>query len=302
MNPIHMKRFTLVLFCLAATTLLSCKKKKEDVTTPAEPRLIFKFKFDSTQARLDGFGQPSTMASGHAGQCPVFRGMSSHYIELAPNDNTLLGGGAILYRAAETTAGGANAIDFSASKVAGENEEFFSIPLKDVAVGSYKWLRVSLAYQNYDVKYKFNYSGTDYFFTGTLASFIGFNTYVSSYKINTQTVTINDDKPQGYWGFETTVNSITTTYDGQAPATTVPNPLSSTSPIPAGSCVVTGQFPSNLVITGKETKDVVVIVSLSTNDSFEWDDTTADGFYQPNAPANEVVTDMGIRGMLPHVE
>jgi hypothetical protein len=45
-----------------------------------------------------------------------------------------------------------NAIDFSKSVFAGNNEAFYSVPLKNIAAGTYKWLRVSLAYQNYDIK------------------------------------------------------------------------------------------------------------------------------------------------------
>lgn len=83
----------------------------------------------------------------------------------------------------------------------------------------------------------------------------------------------------------------------QAPAgaTTVPNPLAGSSPIPAGSCVVTGPFTGALTITGNETKDVVVTVSLSINKSFEWKDTKANGKF--DAREGETVVDMGIRGL-----
>jgi hypothetical protein len=297
-----MKNLTIAVFCLSIIALASCKRKTSDIpNAPAAPRLVFKFKFDSTQTRLDNFGNPTTVASGHAAQSPVFHGMSSHYIELAASDNTALGGGVVLYKAPETTVGGSNAINFDSSKVVGEGEEFFSIPLKNITAGSYKWLRVSLAYQNYDIKYKVVVSGTPYYFTGRLASFIGFDTYIRSYKINTMTQTINANKLQGYWDFE----SLGAIYSGQAPAgaTTVPNPISSTSPIPLGSCVVTGQFASNLVITGNETKDIIITVSLSTNKSFEWTETNPDGWYEPgNTTAPELVTDMGIRGLIPYVQ
>jgi hypothetical protein len=296
-----MRNLTIAFFCASLLIVGACKKKKTDtITAPTEPRLIFKFKFDSTQVRLDGFGQPTSVAAGHGAQSPVFHGMSAHYIELAASDNTALGGGAVLYRAQETTAGGSNAIDFDSSKVIGEGETFFSLPLKDLAAGSYKWLRVSLAYQNYDIKYKVNYLGVDYYYTGRLASFIGFNTYVKSYKINTMTKTLNANKLQGYWDFE----SLGSIYTGQAPAgaTTVPNPISSTSPIPAGSCVVTGQFASNFVVTGNETKDIIVTVSLSTNKSFEWTESNADGWYEPGNATPEQLTDMGIRGLIPSVQ
>jgi len=255
------------------------------------PMLIFKFKFDSTQVRLDAFGNPSTMPVGHAGQSPKFNSMSAHYIEFAPNDITPLGGGTVLYRAAETTAGGPSAIDFDQSVKAGEGQTFFSMPLKTVAQGTYKWLRISLAYQNYDIKFRY----LTYDLTGTLASFIGFNTYINSYKIKNSTVAVGANKLQGYWGFET--NSSVT--EGQASVTTVPNPNPS-SPIPAGSCVVTAQFTPLLNIPTNATHDMVITVSLSTNKSFEWMDLNSNGIYEP--AAGDVVVDMGIRGMIPIVQ
>ena len=162
--------------------------------------------------------------------------------------------------------------------------------------GSYSWLRVSLAYQNYDIKYRAN--GLD--LTGTIASFIGFNSYIRNYKIKDSTVVVNDDRLQGYWAFETSVPGFGgLVSSGQAPAgaTTVPNPLASTSPIPAGSCVVTGEFASPLVITGSETSDITVIVSLSTNKSFEWIDADHNATYDPLN--GDQVVDMGIRGLIP---
>jgi len=133
--------------------------------------------------------------------------------------------------------------------------------------------------------------------TGTVASFIGFNTFIADYFINQESVAVNANKPQGYWGFETM--GFTTTGQAPAGATTVPNPISSTSPIPAGSCVVTGAFDQPLVITGNETKDIEITVSISTNNSFEWTDD-GDGLFQPEV--GDAVVDMGIRGMIPFVQ
>src|SRR5262245_19283202 len=117
-----------ILSVLLVTFLISsCKKDKHDDN--GGPRLVLKFKFDPTQERLDNIGQPQSMPAGHAGQSPVFNKMSAHYVELAPTAFTALGGGAVLYRAPETTTGGANAIDFEKSSFAGNNETFFSIPL-----------------------------------------------------------------------------------------------------------------------------------------------------------------------------
>ena len=276
-------------------------------TTPGTPRLIFKFKFDSTQVRLDNFGNPSTVPAGHAAQSPKFNFMSQHYIELA-GDFDSVGHGKVLFVGAQTTSGGAGAIDYCASTVTRENVVFFSTPLSSITPGSYKWLRISLAYQNYNIKYK-STSVPGGFGTGTIASFIGFKTYITGYQINgvsynpTAGTGGQGNHNQGYWGFQTNVAGTNYFIDGQSAGTTVPNPLFATSPIPAGSCLVTGQFVDNtmanspLMITGLETSDIVITVSLSVNKSFEWIDSTPDGYYQPET--GEAVVDMGIRGLIP---
>jgi hypothetical protein len=307
----------------------SCKKDKDEepeptpVTPPSGactpntafapdaatgPRLIFKFKFDSTQVRLDNLGNPSTVPSGNAAQSPIFNRMSQHYIELAGNSD-MLGGGQVLYTGTSTTAGGSSAINYCASTQTADGEIFFSKAISQMTPGTYDWLRVSLAYQNYNITYKANAIPSPGIGTGTIASFIGYNTYVKAYKINGRDYAPSTSAGgpgnhlQGYWGFETTVLGSNYFVDGQSPGTTVPNPLFATSPIPAGSCVVTGRFVDNtmayspLVITGSETSDIVIIVSLSTNKSFEWQEVTADGYYQPELGEN--VVDMGVRGMIP---
>ncbi|MGQ3014837.1 MAG: hypothetical protein ACT6QS_14095 [Flavobacteriales bacterium] len=293
-----MKKALFLLFAGIAVAFTACKKDKDE-----DPKLIFKFKFDPTQARLNNFGQPATVPSGNATQTPAFNAMSAHYIELTPGAATALGAGAVLYKAAEVTTGGDNAIDFSKSNPVGSNTEFFSIPLKDVPPGSYEWIRVSLAYQNYDINFRIkNPLDTTQVLdlTGTLASFIGYNTYLTSYKIKNQTIQVNDDKKQGYWGFETSAfgQSFTTTGQAAAGATTVVNPLFASSPIPAGSCVVTGAFDQKLEITGEEKSNIIVTISLSINESFEWNDTNSpDGKYQPDK--GDFPVDMGVRGMIP---
>lgn len=297
----------LLVFCAALFT--SCEK--EVTAGGSDARLVFKFKFDSTQARLNNIGLPSSIAAGNAGQSPVFNKMSAHYVELAPSALTALGSGAVLYHAAETNTGGSTAIDFEKSFFAGNDETFYSIPIKDIAPGEYEWLRVSLAYQNFDVKYYVDTVIAGFtiksFFPATAAGFIGYRTYIKNLAIKNQTIPVNANKTQGFWAFETTINFMGNNYpftsSGQAPAgaTTVPNPIFATSPIPAGSCVVTGAItPGKLKITGAETSDIIIEVALSTNKSFEWTEVVADGRWEPGK--GEGVVDMGIRGMIPKIK
>lgn len=279
----------LAIGCMA---LAACKKEDENA---GDAKINFIFKFDSSQARLNNLGQPAVLAAGHAAQSPRFNKMSAHYLELAPTATTMLGSGAVLYRAPEVTTGGANAIDFSKAIMAGNNQVFISVPVKSFAAGTYTWLRLSLAYQNYNVYV----NGFGQTIDATVASFLGFNTYISNYKIKDSAVTVNANRAQGYWGVEASSGLLGLVRTGQAPpgATTVPNPLFATSPVPAGSCVVTGQFVNPLVVTGSETNDINVVVSLSTNKSFEWIDVDGNGKYDPLN--GDQVVDMGIRGMIP---
>lgn len=283
------KYIILLLFIAAAIPFFSCSND----SSSTEPMLIIKFKFDPNQARLNNLGQPSTIPSGNAAQSPIFNTISAHYMELAPNANTQIGQGTIIYHAPETTIGGSNAIDFSQSKIVAEGETFLKIPLKDILPGSYEWMRVSLSYQNYQIAIRNN--GVDY--TGKLASFVGFNTYIGSFNIGNYPFVINANKAQGFWAFG--LNGFNYSNFGQAPAnaTTVPNPIAATSPIPQGSCVVTGRFANNLVIDGSETNNVVITLSLSINNSFEWHEVTVDGKYEPSIGEN--VVDMGLRGLIP---
>ncbi len=292
------------LIFMAGTIFFSCSKDSQTTTNTSNnttqqtgPMLVFVFKFDSTQARLNNFGLPDVMPTGHSGLSPIFNTMSSHYIELAPNALTALGSGDVLYRAPEVGSGPNLAIDFSKCTLAGQGQAFYSCPISSVTPGTYQWLRVSIAYQNYNIKWSApGFSLYDQ--PGTIASFIGFNSYITSYKIKDSTKIVNGNRAQGYWAFEDPFNVVT----GQAPtgATTVPNPISSTSPIPAGSCVVTGQFSPSFTVTGSETKNDTIVVSLSTNKSFEWKDANMNGVYEPLN--GDTVVNMGIRGLIPTVK
>ena len=251
-----MKFYAIIAVALTAGLFQSCKKND---SVPATINLTFIFKFDSTQARLNGIGQPAAMPAGHAGQSPRFNSMSAHYLELAPSATTPLGGGIVLYKAAEVNTGGSTAIDFSKAYFAGNGDVFLRGPVLSVPAGTYNWLRISLAYQNYNVYLRASGQNVD----ATVASFIGYNTYITSYKVKDSTVAVNANKLQGYWAVEAHVPGFGFVTTGQASpgATTVPNPLFTTSPVPAGSCVVTGQFVTPLVITGSETADVNIVVS-----------------------------------------
>ncbi len=292
-------RISAGLLLMLLLLLCSCGKDDEDDPNnsdnnqgnSSEAMVNFRFKFDPEQERTNSIGQTASLPSGHASQSPDFNSISAHYIELAPTAFTQLGEGQVLYQGAETTSGGEKAVDYAQASVVDEGELFFSIPLSQIAAGTYEWIRVSLSYQNYDIDFK----ALGLNLRGTIASFIAYNTYIESHTVKQDVLQVNENRRQGYWAFETQYQTVS----GQAPegATTVPNPLFDSAPIPAGSCVVTGDFPSALQITGNETEDIEIELSLSTNNSFEWIDNNGNGLFEPLD--GELVVDMGIRGMQP---
>ena len=294
------------LCALATFVFFSCAKK-------VDPILHFRVKFDPLQERLNANGLPSGVASGRAAQSPLLNAIGIQQIELTTNTSTPLSKGMILLSTSVLTASGEAAIDFSQVKMAKNGEIFFSIPMSKLGVGRYEWARVAVAYQNFDVQFNMlnvPFSGNFNDERGTIATFLGANNYITKYLVGTKDETINGNKKQGYWCFESKLASAYSSndrmYNGQVAdgTTTIVNPMYQTSPIPSGSCVVTGRFDSPLSITGKETDDMTVTLSFSTNRSFEWEESInrngkwdADRQAATGQPNIEKVLDTGLRGL-----
>ncbi len=315
MNYLSQNKLIILLFLVNIGVSSSCQTKVEE-TNPSESRakVRFEFDFDPNQQRLNNLAQSIGIAAGNAAQTPTFNSMSVHYIEFAPSAFTQLGEGEILYKNEEVNSsknGFNTTIDFSKAIISPKGTVFLEVPIKDIAVGKYEWVRASVAYQNLSIKYDLNniQVGTENISLpnqeGTIASFIGYNTRIEDFTVKNKTISVNDDKKQGFWAFETTIsipqynytaNEVST---GQSVGTTVVNPLAATSPVPAGSCVVTGSFSTPLTITGKETEDITVVLSFSIQDSFEWKDTNSNGKWDINvgSQVTEQVIDMGLRGL-----
>jgi hypothetical protein len=301
-----MQQKSFLALALLLTIFTACKKTE---SAADGNKIAFEYQFDTQQPRLNNIGQPAQIPAGNAALTPDFRSMSVHYIELAPNALTLLGKGQILYKGAETNKGGEAAVDFDQAPNLKAGEQFAEIDLSKLAPGTYEWVRVSVTYQNYDIRFSFtddaNINLTDQL--ASVSSFVGFNTYISSVKPFQLPLTVNANRRQGFWGVETRLDAPFSAFNnvssGQSPpgATTVVNPLFATSPVPAGSCVVTGKFAQPLVITGNETGKLLISLSFSVNKSFEWKDANGNGKWDinKNPIKTEQVVDMGLRGLLP---
>lgn len=286
-----MKISHLLFYTILLSTILACKKEDSN----AEPKLIFKYTFDENGERQDNFGIPTTIAPGNAAQTPEFISLGVHSIELINYVVSLPTSSTVIYKGAEKVVNGETAIDFDLEKLVADGEVLVEIPLKNITPGSYTYLRNSLGYQNYKIDFLYNDPTFGAFnLQGDIASFVGFKTFISDFTIGSATLNVDSIVSQGFWAFHIE-EPVPSTQAGQAPSTTVPNPLDAVSPIPLGSCLVTGAFLGPLVITGNETEDIIVEVAISINNSFEWVDVVNDGKYEPLA--GETVVDMGTRGL-----
>jgi hypothetical protein len=297
----------LLFLLLLGLGLVACNK--ETITTGDDPQLIISFRFDDTADRLDNLGEPATIPPGNAGQSPDFETLGLHFVGLYSNKFTPYSEGITVLQTPTTEAGGGTAIDFEKEFfIESENDEV-RVPLAELEAGSYEFIRASIGFQRYRIQYNLeglDPSGTypdDVDVLGTVASFLGFNTYIQDYRIQDSTVLVQSNKLQGYFGLESSgtffnqpFGNITT---GDAPQTTVPNPIDATSPVPAGSCVVTGQFTTPLIIPAEADADIRVEVVISINKSFEWEDGNGNGKFEPLI--GEQVVDMGTRGVFPRI-
>jgi len=295
-----------------------CDKATSDEFPPSSDQFLkVKIAYDSDQERLNNLGNTASIQQGRGTQNPDFRHLSVHFIELVPDEFTPYKSGQSIFVGQELPSTNSNnfgfttAIDFNNAQVDDAQDDddlFVNIPLSNLQPGTYRHARVSVSYQNYDVKFNINevpVIGDLNNQTGTIASFLGYNTYLEKVDVNQMNVSVNDFKLQGFWAFETKLTSPYESYDqvfsGQAPedATTVVNPFPN-SPIPPGSCVISGSFFEPLVITGDENEDIELTFSFSSNQSFEWEDKNGNQEWDLHATdfsKNEPVVDMGLRGL-----
>ncbi len=314
-----MNTFKTAFFALTgALVLFACSKTDDDTDTPqpipTEPALNITFVMDTTAARLNNLGDPVSVPAGNAAQHPNFDVLGLHFVGLYLDKFTPYDQGVTIISTPTTEKGGVAAIDFDNELFITASNNVISIPLNNLAAGTYEYFRSSIGYQKYNIVYNLNGASNDPNWPNgvsdnidvdaTLASFVGYNTYINSYTLQEQTVAVQQNKAQGYFGLESSgevagypFNNLT---EGDAPQTTVPNPINATSPVPAGSCVVTGKFPTALVIPDNPSEDINIQVIISINNSFEWKDDNGNNKYEPLL--GEQVVDMGTRGVFPSVQ
>lgn len=287
-----MRQYLSFLFISAVLSFYSCDTSEGSNLLDQEvsvKSLRIKVDVNAIQARLDDMAQESSMADTNFGVAPKVELIGIHSIELVADENVKVGKGEMLYKGAEVSAGGANAIDFRETLTMAPGEYILEVPLSQVPNGTYEWIRLGVCFQRFTVT-KYNKGNP---LTATFAAFTDFNTYLEELTIRTQDVIVYDDKKQGYFAYENVSNFKE---EGFATTVTVPNPLSAKAPLPENSGIHTARFDEPLVIDRVNNKDIELTLSLSTNKSFEWNDKNRNQRWDWDI--DEKVVDFGFRSMV----
>jgi hypothetical protein len=299
-------KFTTLTLLLFAGNFWSCQKK-------ADAKIHFIVKFDPLQERLNANGTVAPVLAGRATQTPSMNQIGVECLEVAANNSTPVGKGVSIFQVAPKANSGEIMTQFDQLKMVKDGEIIASVPMKQLGVGKFEYVRLAVAYQNFDVLFSMQevpFAGNFTDERGTFAVFLSKSNFIGSHTVASKTERVDGSKPQGYWVFETKFPSAYATlnrlFSGKVPDSTLTfvNPLHQTAPLPAGSNFITGRFDTPLSITGQENQDITVTLTLSTNKSFEWDESIyKNGKWDSNAQANtgtpsvERIVDVGFKGL-----
>jgi hypothetical protein len=298
--------FKITVLALLCACLGSCKKKPE-------AQVHFIIKFDPLQERLNDKGVAVPIPTGRATQTPNLNQIGVECLEIAANANTPVNKGIPVFQSVLKSSGNETITDYAQLKMVKDGETIVSVPMSKLGVGKFEWVRLGVAYQNFDILFSMQevpFAGNFTDERGSFAAFLSKSNYITTHTVATKSETINGNKPQGYWVFETKFPSAYATlnrlFNGKIPDSTLTfvNPLHATAPLPTGSNLIVGRFDTPLSITGQENQDITVTLTLSTNKSFEWEESILrNGKWDSNAQANtgqpsvERVVDVGFRGL-----
>jgi hypothetical protein len=310
---------SLLLICLASFTPWSCND--DGGGSLFDPFLRLRVNFDTQGERFDANGELAEVPEGRAAYTPEMRELRISSIELVPDENTPVGQGVMLYEAATRVVFGEEIteLDQTISTAGGIVANRFNF--QDIPAGTYPYVRVGLASAKYQLNYDLHYHVKDSTDTDSIPPDFtvpveltqlsgGMAVLYSDAWVNTLTpfnitLDINQQKRQGYYAFETSftssfelgnnvyVDSLFNTIP------TLPNPISATAPTPESSGIITGVFDTPLEVTGQESEDVLVDLTFSTNQAFEWVDPNNDGRWDVWILAEtwERISDFGLRSL-----
>ncbi len=294
------------IICLTLFLMTGCRKQNS-------ARVYFKIKFDPLQERLNSSGIVAGIGSGNAAQTPLMNTAGIEALEILRNAQAQPKDITTLFSVSTTTSGGNPATDYSKLIMVKDGDTFLSVPISNISPGKYEWLRIAIPFQNFDIR--FNMLNVPFIGDlpderATLASFISSENYITKYKIWEKEDVVNGNKKRGYWSLETRLNpaynSLNTIFRGYITDNTITfvNPIVKAATSTNASSFITGKLDTPLSITGSETEDITIVLTLSINNMFEWEENiNRNGKWDINTqgtggqPQAEKIKDLGFRSL-----
>lgn len=258
MQGLIMRKIHLIVFGLILLFYNYSCKDEEPVNKryPSFSYLDIQIKFDSTQERLDSFGNISSIPSGHGAISPIMNSVSIGHIELLTDSTIAYGNGvSVLYQGhAQNGTHGYNCCHNAFE----ENRGFQTTLSENESNKTFNWIRADFVYQNYRIPYSIN--GQVY--QGTLASFLAPVTFGYYFQLQDSVYDEYSIQYNGRWYLEVDTPGYGVILTDSA-LTLAPNELFNSSPVPGGGCIVTCKIDPPLYVGNPGSKSFTI--SLTTN-------------------------------------
>jgi hypothetical protein len=274
----NLKKKLISFFLLFIIFESSCHKSEDQYPENRYPEftnLRFVVKFDSTQERLDNYGNIVSVPAGHSAQSPYDNSILIKAIKFL-KDSTFGydSGAAVYYNSDGSLSYGASYYDNLISSLD--------------APGTFKYIRIYFYYQKFRIKFMQNGN----LMTGKLLSFLWPLNSSYTYQIQDSIVTTDSITEMGEWYLES--GNLPSILHGQIPnPPTEPNSLFYSYPVPSQEYIVTSPISPNLFLDRPDSKTITI--SISTNQCFEWIEHSDPNFFEPFN--GDTIVDVGIRGV-----
>jgi len=272
----------IIVFLFFVFLIIACVKENDQqgMPLPKLSQLKMILKFDSTQVRLDNYGNIAIIPTGHEAQSPLSYSVSIKQIELLRDSSADYYAGANYFYNSSAT-----------QQLAHEGIAFDEYISSHDAPGTFKWIRVYFGLQNFRIRCKVNGNVVE----GSLLSFLKPVNNENEYLINDSTIINDSTMNKGQWFLELD-GGISPILAGQVQpesAISQPNSLHYSWPAPSDLYVVT--CPINPILSiGRPYYDTVTL-SISINKSFEWVEHSDPDYFEPLN--GDTIVDFGIRGV-----
>jgi hypothetical protein len=274
MNFCRLKEL-LILFIILTSSCCKTEDQSPENRYPEFTNLRVVIQFDSTQERLDNYGNIAPIPVGHAAQSPTNNSVLIKAIKFLKDSTSGYDSGTeVYYNSDNSLASGASYYDTQISS--------------PDAPGTFKFIRIYFYHQKFNINFRQNGN----LHSGRVLSFLWPFDFNYSYQIQDSTILTDSVTEKGEWYLES--SDLPSILHGTVPySPTGPNVLFYSYGVPIQQYIVTCPISPNLFLDRPDSKTITI--SISTNHSFEWIEHSDPAFFEPFN--GDTIVDLGIRGI-----